>query len=147
MGKLAQRFLDPEKSGVYRVSGAGVPRTAAREAGLALLEVSLDGVADKDALLRQFAASLGFPDWFGGNWDALEDCLTDLSWHAAAGFVLLLPGADTLAALHADDYGVLIDVLASCAQYWRERGVPFFAVCDDPGGALVLPALFNEAER
>ena len=146
MGKLAQRFLDAEKSGVYRVSGAGVPRTAAREAGLALLEVSLDGVADKDALLRQFAASLGFPDWFGGNWDALEECLTDLSWCEAAGYVLLVRGAAALAVRGAADYGVLIDLLGGCAQSWRERGVPFFAVCVDPGGALALPPLYNESQ-
>ena len=146
MGKLAQRFLDPAKSGVYRVSDAGVPRVAAREAGLALFEVPLEGLADKDALLRQFGASLAFPDWFGGNWDALEDCLTDLSWRAAAGYVLLLHGTDALEAHRADDYGVLVDVLGACAAYWRERGVPFFAVCADPGGALVLPALYNESK-
>jgi hypothetical protein len=144
MGKLAQRFRDPEKSGVYRVTDAAVPRKAAREAGLALLEVPLEGLTDKNALLRQFAASLAFPDWFGGNWDALEDCLTDLSWLGAAGYVLLLHRADGLMSLRDDDYRVLVDVLGACAESWRERGVPFFAVCADPGGALVLPPLYNE---
>ena len=144
MGKLAQRFLDPAKSGVYRATDAAVPRTAASEAGLALFEVPLAGTQDKAALLRQFAASLGFPDWFGGNWDALEDCLTDLSWHAAAGYVLLIHGAAALAARHPDEHGVLLDVLGACAQYWRERGVPFFAVCADPGAALALPLLYSE---
>jgi hypothetical protein len=146
MGKLAQRFLDPEKSGVYRVTDAAVLRSAAREAGLALLEVPLEGSADKQAMLQRFAASLEFPDWFGRNWDALEDCLTDLSWYEADGYVLLLHGADALAERRSDDYGVLVDVLGACAQYWRGRGVPFFAVCADPGRALVLPALYNEPQ-
>jgi hypothetical protein len=146
MGKLAQRFLDPGKSGVYRVTDATVPRSAAREAGLALLEVPLEGSVDKEALLQRFAAPLEFPDWFGRNWDALEDCLTDLSWYEADGYVLLLHGADALAERRSDDYGVLVDVLGACAQYWRERGVPFFAVCADPGHALVLPALYNEPQ-
>ena len=145
MGKLAQRFRDPAKSGVYRVTDANVPRQAAREAGLALLEVPLAGLADKNALLRQFAASLAFPDWFGGNWDALEDCLTDMSWHAAAGYVLLIGAADDFALRRPDDYGVLVDLLGACAESWRDRGVPFFAVCADPGGALVLPPLYNES--
>ena len=46
MGKLAQRFRDPAKSGVYRVTDATVPGKAAREAGLALLEVPLEGVQE-----------------------------------------------------------------------------------------------------
>ena len=146
MGKLAQRFLDAAKSGVYRVANADVPREAAREAGLALFEVPLDGLEDKNALLRQFATVLAFPEWFGGNWDALEDCLADLSWCKAGGYVLLVHGAAAFAARCAGDYGVLIDVLGACAQSWRERGVPFFAVCEDRGGALALPALYNDAK-
>jgi RNAse (barnase) inhibitor barstar len=31
-------------------------------------------------LLRALAASLRFPDYFGWNWDALDECLRDLSW-------------------------------------------------------------------
>ena len=144
MGKLAQRFLDGSKSGLYRVAEAGIPREAAREAGLALLEISLESVSDKDALLRHFATVLAFPEWFGGNWDALEDCLTDFSWRQAAGYVLLLHGADGLAQRCPDDYGVLIDVLGACAQYWRERAMPFFAVAIDPRANLALPLLYNE---
>lgn len=144
MGRLAQRFLDTAKSGVYRVAGAGTPREAAREAGLAVLEIPLDGVADKATLLQRFAAALAFPDWFGGNWDALEDCLTDLSWHEAPGYVLLLHGAGAPAQCCPDDYGVLIDVLRESAQYWRERKLPFFAVAVDPDRQLALPMLYNE---
>lgn len=147
MGKLAQRFLDASKSGVYRVADEGIPREAAREAGLALLEVSLEGVAGKDALLQRFAASLAFPDWFGGNWDALEDCLTDFSWRQAAGYALFLHGAGELARRCPEEYGVLIDVLGACAQYWRERELPFFAVAIDPRLCLSLAALYNERSR
>lgn len=147
MGWLAQRFLDASKSGVYRVTGAVPPCEAAREAGLALLDVPIEGVTDKTTLLQRFAASLEFPDWFGGNWDALEDCLTDFSWREAAGYVLLLRGADALSQRCPDDYGVLIDVLGESAQYWCERKVPFFAVAVDPGRQLGLPALDDEQTR
>ncbi len=34
---------------------------------------------DKAALLDQVAVRLGFPDWFGHNWDALHDSLSDLA--------------------------------------------------------------------
>jgi RNAse (barnase) inhibitor barstar len=52
----------------------------------------------KQDLLRALAEGLKFPDYFGWNWDALEECLCDLSWlDAPHGIVLLhkhLPLAD-----------------------------------------------------
>jgi hypothetical protein len=33
MGHLAERYCDPSRSGVYRVTDAAIPRAAAREAG------------------------------------------------------------------------------------------------------------------
>jgi len=38
------------------------------------------GIETKDQLLRELAVQLAFPDYYGGNWDALEECIRDLSW-------------------------------------------------------------------
>ena len=37
-------------------------------------------IAHKTVLLATIATQLRFPDYFGGNWDALEECICDLSW-------------------------------------------------------------------
>ena len=43
--------------------------------------VILDGTTapSKEALHQYLARALGFPDWYGGNLDALFDCLTSHS--------------------------------------------------------------------
>ena len=43
--------------------------------------VILDGTTapTKEALHQHLARELNFPDWYGGNLDALFDCLTSLS--------------------------------------------------------------------
>ena len=133
MSKLLERLRDPVRSGVYRAMRSD-----------AIDEVMSDSaqidLKDGNAL-RAFARALHFPDWFGGNWDALEDCLGDLSWRPGEGHVLVLRNWQ---ALSTDDLGVLLDVLRSSADSWSGRGKPFFAVLLDPEGKLALPALHRE---
>jgi hypothetical protein len=140
MGKLTQRLSDATRSGVYRVLRADEVRDAVRGTRLDLARVDLAGAADKEALLQRVAQALGFPDWFGANWDALEDCLADLSWRGGTGRVILL---ERQGELPADDLGVLIEVLAAAAAHWAGRSCPFFAVFIDPDGVLALPELFR----
>lgn len=37
-------------------------------------------LTDKHSLLKIISDELGFPDYFGFNWDALDECLRDLHW-------------------------------------------------------------------
>ena len=140
MSKLLQRLTDAAKSGVYGTARTDEILDATRGSGLKVTRVGLAGATGKDALLARIAQALAFPQWFGGNWDALEDCLTDLSWSKAAGHVLLVEAA---AELPADERGILIDILTSVAAYWAERKRPFFAVFI--GGAPPLAELFKSA--
>ncbi|HEX5091417.1 MAG TPA: barstar family protein [Burkholderiales bacterium] len=140
MGKLTQRLSDAARSGVYRAEGGAEIEDAVRGTRLDLARVELDGIEDKEALLARVGEALGFPDWFGENWDALEDCLGDLSWRPGEGHVLLFAGG---AAVPTDELGILLDVLRSSAAFWAERGRPFFAVFLDPDHAMALPELFR----
>lgn len=138
MSKLLERLQDGSRSGVYRAGSADAILEATGGSRLAVVSISLAG--NKDAQLQRIAAALAFPEWFGRNWDALEDCLSDLSWRAADGHVLLFTDFT-----RNDDLGILLDVLASSAQSWAERGKPFFAVFIDAKGSLELPPLFRGA--
>jgi hypothetical protein len=141
MGKLIQRLQDVAKSGVYRSSRVEPVLDAVRGSKLSFARIPLHEATHKRALMHRIAAALGFPDWFGENWDALEDCLTDMSWREAQGHVLVFEGFQFLPA---DDVGILIDVLISAAEFWAGRAKPFFAVFIDPERTLMLAALFNE---
>ena len=133
-----QRLSDASKSGVYRASRADEILDATRGSALQVSRIDLAGAADKQALMQRLARALEFPRWFGGNWDALEDCLADLSWSKSGGHVLLIEAA---VDLPADERGILIDILASAATSWAERKRPFFAVFLD--GSPALPELYK----
>ena len=135
MKKLLQRLRDPARSGVYRASSVQAIEQATRGSALDVVTIEAGG-----NVFEAMARALDFPDWFGANWDALEDCLSDLAWRKGEGRVLLLrsyPAGDAL--------GVLTDVLRAAAEYWAGRGKPFFAVFVDPQKQLSLPDLYREA--
>lgn len=52
---------------------------AFRNAAALVVRVPL-AARGKEKLLGVLAGSLRFPQYFGWNWDALEECLRDLSW-------------------------------------------------------------------
>jgi RNAse (barnase) inhibitor barstar len=135
MGRLADRLNDASRSGVYRAADAAPVVDAAREARLDLARVDA-----REDVLGAIAKALDFPAWFGANWDALEDCLGDLSWRPATGHVLVF---DRYPA--GDQLGILLDVLRASAEYWAGRGRPFFAVFVGPRRSLALPELFRGA--
>lgn len=137
MGKLLERLRDPSRNGVYRVRRADEVLDALSGSSLCVSRV---GAPSKQALLEALAEALDFPAWFGGNWDALEDCLCDLSWRPAEGYVLLF---DEVPA--GDDGRTLLEVLADAAGFWRAAGKPFFAVVVDAGRSVALPELFRES--
>ena len=46
------------------------------------------GIREPHDLLEELAAELRFPDYFGSNWNALEECVRDLSWLPEGPLVL-----------------------------------------------------------
>jgi hypothetical protein len=135
MTKLLQRLSDPLRSGVYRTGDERAILEATRGASLDVVVVEA-----QEHLFDSLSRALALPSWFGGNWDALEDVLGDLSWRKGAGHVVIFrsyPADETL--------GILLDVLRSSAEYWTGRGKPFFAVFVDPAKKLALPELYREA--
>lgn len=38
------------------------------------------GISDKNELFNELRKKLIFPDYFGNNWDALNDCMNSLDW-------------------------------------------------------------------
>ncbi len=137
MSKLLARLSDPARSGVYRARHEADIVDALHGNKISVAKINLS----KGEVLAAFAKALDFPDWFGRNWDALEDCLGDLSWRKADGHVLLITDFDRVPR---DELGVLREVLAASAEFWAGRGRPFFAVFVDPRRALTLPDLYKE---
>ena len=95
--------------------------------GLDAVRIDLAGCSDKAGLLERAAAALVFPDWFGDNWDAFYDCLTDLGWREAAGWLLVFENTDDLRRHAPEALDTAVAILADAAAAWAARGRVFRA--------------------
>ena len=90
-------------------------------------------------LFDEFARALDFPDYFGHNWDALEECLADFEWLQAKGYILLIHDADAVLPEDEEEYETLLEILSDAGEAWSKgqtadgRRAPFhvcFAVTE-----------------
>ncbi|MEI2432515.1 barstar family protein [Lysobacter yananisis] len=135
-------LADPAQAGAYFIDArdSQALADAATELGFALARVDFAGCRDKDDALARIAAGLRFPEWFGGNWDALDDSVNDLSWWPAPGYLLLIERAGAWQAAHADDAATLVEILGDAAQDWAKTRVPFWALLPLPEAELAQMA-------
>lgn len=113
---------------VHFAEEAPNPELAA-EANVRLVELDGTAIEDKQALLLAIAEGFEFPDYFGGNWDALEECLRDLgSWLEAAGYAVVMEKGEGFWNRDAELAGMLVRTWIAAAASWVEKGVPFHLV-------------------
>ncbi len=93
----------------------------------------------KAEFLAAVGEALDFPDYYGRNFDALGDCLGDVSSGDSEGVVLLWDGWGPLA--HADEraFSVALSVLGGRVN--AERGGPFVVLLRGDGPETTLPSL------
>jgi hypothetical protein len=110
-----------------------------RDAGLTVRGLRGRKMKTEDALYDECAAALQFPAYFGENWDALDECLSDIEWlPITVGISLIIH--DPLEVLADCDGGleVFTRILNTAAQtyaepialgeWWDRPAVPFHVV-------------------
>jgi RNAse (barnase) inhibitor barstar len=64
-------------------------------------------------LFNEFSAALQFPYYFGENWNAFNDCMTDLAWLEAESVVIVILNSTKLLAEQGSALSSLFPILSS----------------------------------
>ena len=129
----ARNLANAEQSGVRQLTAdPNEIERAAKAAGLVVVRIDLARLASKTGLLGRAARALRFPEWFGKNWDALNDCLTDLSWLHGKGWVIIFENAKGFAERKPQVFQNAVEVFQSASDYWRRAGKPFWVLFHGP---------------
>lgn len=84
----------------------------------------------EEELLAEYSDKLKFPDYFGFNWDALWDCLCDLSWIECESIVLIHEDIPQLSLKEQRIYlKILNDLLQRRIWLHHEVAVVFPETC------------------
>ncbi len=113
---LADILGHAERNGLYRFPDAEPMAAAVRLPGRQL--------TNKMAMIDAVADALAFPDYFGRNWDALEECLLDLSWRPGS-LVLLIDNAQVPEQRAPADWREFLEILHDAARFWKKEGRVF----------------------
>lgn len=99
-----------------------------RDSDIIVFHVDGSGVSTAEELFHRLAQSMSFPDYFGMNWDGLDEVLDDFSWLPGTGYVLMLSGAETLWKGAPRVAGAFVSSWLNAADEWSYDGVPFHLI-------------------
>lgn len=107
------------------------------------------------SLYDEFAAALQFPYYFGENWNAFDECITDLEWIPGDVYVLIITDSQNMLAGESDQLEALTTLLAEAGRewsrpvanshLWKRPAVAFHVIfqCDESEKQAVLSRLEN----
>jgi hypothetical protein len=89
-------------------------------------------------LFDEFQRALEFPDYFGHNCDALDECLCDLEWLPAPSYRIVIESAPRLLDRDRPERPIFLSVMSNAGKEWAAgrtvgsewpgRSIPFNTV-------------------
>ena len=70
-------------------------------------------------LFNLLCEKLWFPNYFGFNWDATDECLNDFSWIEEVDIIIV---HDSAINLDKKDFEIYIDMLYNAVMFWCSDG-------------------------
>ncbi len=144
-----ESLVEANKGGVWFLPNHVETRhiqAIAKRAGFASFHIEGKNIQRKEQLLNHVATALHFPKSFGHNWDALEECLTDLEWVDAEGYILYYDHIDGLLDTHPDQFETLVEILRDAVASWKEDGSAMIVLLSGAKAPKGVPTLKKSAE-
>lgn len=98
---------------------------AAEEAGLTAFVVDCDRARSRSAVLRAIVKAVDFPEFFGGNLDALYDCLCDTVLDQKSGLFLWFDKLHSGDPALAEDSAAIESVCQDVVEFASNNGRVF----------------------
>lgn len=129
MEQLSALLNGERSSGLYRVTtevNIDELSSLCQEYDFQFFHINGKNVTSKSEFFQACAETMNFPDYFGYNWDAFADCMNDLSWLSANGYILLYTQPKNFANNDPSEWSTVLLVLQEAVEYWKETETPMY---------------------
>lgn len=139
MTQLIVLFKSERRPGLYRVtSKLNIDELSSlcKEYGFQFFHINGKNIKSKADFFQKSAEIMIFPDYFGENWDAFNDCMNDLSWLSANGYLLLYTQPDNFAQNDPQEWAIALDIFQEAVEYWEGTDTPMYVLLQTDNLAL-----------
>jgi hypothetical protein len=117
---ITTTMLGTQGPWVHHAAPQDVDKVVAEGAASHLRVVLLQGARMRvlDDLFREYAREFRFPDYFGYNWPAFYECMTELDGCPAPAFLTIISDPDELLSREPEEMPTLTRQLESIGRRW-----------------------------
>ena len=72
----------------------------------------------RGSLFKEWASQLQFPDYFGNNWNAFDECINDLSWLRGKKYIIVITNFEKVLVQDAADLPIFLTILKEAVAAW-----------------------------
>ena len=88
-----------------------------------VIEIDFKNIDSEFQLFQLFEEKLIFPSYFGRNWDAFYDCITDLSWLKNRKICILINNIDFIKQIRFSE--IFFDAILDSRNFWLKKKIGF----------------------
>lgn len=147
---MPQALLNTISAGVYLVPHGEISllQDAIRQSNYAYFPLDGTGINNKASFLQACANVMYFPSYFGHNWDAFDECIRDLSWYRAPGYVIWFEAFNQFLEQDPASWNVALRLFRSAVEEWHAQGIPFYVfLIGNPAVEIDVPSLHYKSSE
>lgn len=80
---------------------------------------------DEYMFFCDMASAFRFPEYFGYNWDALDECICDLDWLKFNKVLVVIENYHFMFQNDVKNKEFVLQCMNNTAEYWNEQNIPF----------------------
>ena len=87
-------------------------------------------IFSKAEFLKTAARVFSFPDYFGENWDAFEECLNDLDWSPLEEYIVVYDQWEAFQKADPEGFETARDILKTAVENRADQGITLHLVLE-----------------